>query len=99
MADLHKAIRAIHSDAVSINGNSKTDIVAVDANNKSVTIDWTKVEAWSDPDLYKINRLAQYPSLQDFAEAYCEKEIGGDSTKWDAYKTAYNKVRSDNPKG
>ena len=99
MADLYKAIRAIHSDAVSINGNSKTDIVAVDANNKSVTIDWTKVEAWSDPDLYKINRLAQYPSLQDFAEAYCEKEIGGDSTKWDAYKTAYNKVRSDNPKG
>jgi hypothetical protein len=73
--------------------------VAVDANNKAVTIDWTKVEAWSDPDLYKINRLAQYPSLQDFAEAYCEKEIGGDSTKWDAYKTAYNKVRSDNPKG
>ena len=99
MANLHKAIRAIHSDAVSINGNSKTDIVAVDANNKAVTIDWTKVEAWSDPDLYKINRLAQYPSLQDFAEAYCEKEIGGDSTKWDAYKTAYNKVRSDNPKG
>ena len=98
MADLHKAIRAIHSDAVSINGNSKTDIVAVDANNKAVTIDWTKVEAWSDPDLYKINRLAQYPSLQDFAEAYCEKEIGGDSTKWDAYKTAYNKVRTDNPK-
>ena len=99
MADLHKAIRAIHSDAVSINGNSKTDIVAVDAKNKSVTLDLTKVEAWSDPDLYKINRLAQYPSLQDFAEAYCEKEIGGDSTKWDAYKTAYNKVRSDNPKG
>ena len=31
-------------------------------------------------------------------EAYTEKEIGGDSTKWDAYKTAYNKVRSDNPK-
>ena len=99
MANLHKAIRAIHSDVVSINGNDKTDIVAMDANDKTVTIDWTKVEAWSDPDLYKINRLSQYPSLQDFAEAYCEKEIGGDSTKWDAYKTAYNKVRSDNPKG
>lgn len=51
-----------------------------------------------DPNAYKIKRLAEYPSLQDFAEAYCEKEIGGDSTKWDAYKTAYNKVRTDNPK-
>ena len=41
--------------------------------------------SWEDP-------------LAEFAEAYCEKEIGGDSTKWDAYKTKYNKVRSDNPK-
>ena len=27
-----------------------------------------------------------------------EKEIGGDSTKWDASVIAYNKVRTDNPK-
>ena len=27
-----------------------------------------------------------------------EKEIGGDSTRWDAYVIAYNKVRTDNPK-
>jgi hypothetical protein len=39
-----------------------------------------------------------YPSLKDFAEAYTEKEIGGDSTKWDAYVVKYNKVRSDVPK-
>jgi hypothetical protein len=31
-------------------------------------------------------------------EAYTEKEIGGDSTKWDAYVINYNKVRTDNPK-
>jgi hypothetical protein len=36
--------------------------------------------------------------VQDFMEAYTEKEIGGSSTKWDAYKTAYNKVRTDNSK-
>ena len=47
---------------------------------------------------YARARAEAYPSLQEFAEAYCEKEIGGDSTKWDAYKTAYNKVRTDNPK-
>lgn len=43
-------------------------------------------------------REREYPSLKEFAEAYCEKEIGGDSTKWNAYKTAYNKVRTNNPK-
>nr|BAR15038.1 hypothetical protein [uncultured Mediterranean phage uvMED] len=43
-------------------------------------------------------REREYPSLKEFAEAYCEKEIGGDSTKWNAYITAYNKVRTDNPK-
>ena len=47
---------------------------------------------------YIRDRSIAYPSLKEFAEAYCEKEIGGDSTKWNAYKTAYNKVRTDNPK-
>ena len=43
-------------------------------------------------------RKASYPPLKEFAEAYTEKEFGGDSTKMDAYKIKYNKVRSDNPK-
>ena len=48
---------------------------------------------------YARKRAIEYPSVQDFMEAYTEKEIGGSSTKWDAYVTKYNKVRSDNPKG
>ena len=51
-----------------------------------------------DAQEYARNRQAEYPSTQDFMEAYTEKEIGGDSTKWDAYVIAYNKVRTDNPK-
>jgi len=98
MTDLHKAIRAIHDNIVTISGDSKTDIVAIDASGNDVTINWTDVEAWTDPDAYKIKRQIEYPSVQDFMEAYTEKEIGGDSTKWDAYETAYNKVRTDNPK-
>ena len=47
---------------------------------------------------YARKRTATYPPIQDFMEAYTEKEIGGDSTKWDAYVIAYNKVRTDNPK-
>ena len=47
---------------------------------------------------YARKRTATYTPIQDFMEAYTEKEIGGDSTKWDAYVIAYNKVRTDNPK-
>ena len=35
-----------------------------------------------------------YPSVIEFIEAYCEKEIGSDSTKWNAYVTAYNATRT-----
>ena len=98
MADLHKAIRAIHDKAVTINGDTKDDIIALDNDGKNITIDWSSVEAWSDPDAYKIKRLDEYPNMFEFMEAYTEKEIGGSSTKWNAYVTAYNKVRNDNPK-
>jgi len=48
---------------------------------------------------YARNRLQQYPNNLEFIEAYTEKEIGGDDTKWNEYVTKYNKVRTDNPKG
>jgi len=99
MADLHKAIRAIHNSVTKINGDTQETIIANDINGDEVSINWTSVNAWTDPNEYKYKRENEYPSLKEFAEAYCEKEIGEDSTKWDAYKTAYNKVRSDNPKG
>ena len=55
-------------------------------------------QATYDAKAYARTRETAYPSIADFMEAYTEKEIGGDSTKWDAYVTAYNKVRTDNPK-
>ena len=56
---------------------------------------------WSNgtTPIAKADIEAKMTELQtEYAEAYCEKEIGGSNTKWDAYKTAYNKVRTDNPK-
>ena len=44
------------------------------------------------------DRAEAYPSQLSFIEAYTEKEILGESEKWDAYVVDYNKVRSDNPK-
>ena len=65
MTDLHKAIRAIHSDVVTIHGNTKEDIRALDNSGNSVTINWTNVEAWTDPNEYQYKRAAEYPSVVD----------------------------------
>jgi len=57
-----------------------------------------ELQAEYDAEQYARNREKEYPNWQEFAEAYSEKEIGGDSTKWDEYVIKYNKVRTDNPK-
>ena len=98
MVDFHKAIRAKYDTVVSINGDTEETLVAKDKDGNNVTIDWTSIKSWVDPNEYVDKRVKQYPSILEFIEAYTEKEIGGNSTKWDAYKTAYNKVRTDNPK-
>ena len=83
-------------------------------NNEDIdTIEWVNTSPISKADIlakqaelqaeydaleYARARDISYPNLKEFAEAYTEKEIGGDSTKWDAYVINYNKVRSENPK-
>ena len=56
MADLHKAIRAIHNSVTVISGDTQNDIVARDNNNNEVSINWTEVNAWTDPNEYKYKR-------------------------------------------
>lgn len=47
---------------------------------------------------YARKREWEYPNLKEFAEAYCEKEINSDNTKWNEYVAKYNSVRSTFPK-
>jgi len=47
---------------------------------------------------YARKREWQYPNLKEFAEAYCEKEINNDNTKWNEYVAKYNNVRTTFPK-
>jgi len=65
MADLHKAIRAIHNSVVSINGDTQETIVATDVNGDEVSINWTDVNAWTNPEEYKYKRENEYPSIVD----------------------------------
>ncbi len=65
MADLHKGIRAIHNNVVSINGDTQETSVAKDINGDEVNINWTSVNAWTNPEQYKFDRANEYPSIKD----------------------------------
>ena len=92
--DVHKAIRAIHSNVVSINGDTQETIVAKDINNNDVAINWSLVNNWTDPDQYKIDRVKEYPSIQEQLDMQYWDKVNGTNT-WqetiDAIKTKYPK--------
>ena len=89
--DLHKAIRAIHSSVVTINGDTEKTIVATDKDNKEVTIDWTKVNARKDPNEYQYKRADEYPSIVDQLDEIYHNGIDGWKTKIKAIKDKYPK--------
>tara|TARA_S200002703_G_C3723774_1_gene222355 strand:- start:18 stop:302 length:285 start_codon:yes stop_codon:yes gene_type:complete len=92
--DLHKAIRSIHNDVVTINGNDQSDIVAKDNNGDEVIINWTSVNSWTDPDQYKYDRKSEYPSIEEQLDMQYWDNVNGTTT----WKDAIAKVKSDNPK-
>ena len=104
MADIITSIKAIKADAhVTVNGETVDGIIWHDDNptnitNEQILAKQVELQTEYDALAWKRNREQSYPLLKEFAEAYCEKEIGEDSTKWDAYVTKYNLVRSNNPK-
>ena len=97
------AIVAINPDAKVIIKNEDLEQIrwlqgTTPISKENIQTKYNELKTDYDAKAYARKRATEYPSVQDFMEAYTEKEIGGDSTKWDAYKTAYNKVRMDNPK-
>ena len=104
MTDITRAILAIKSDAqISVNADDINQINWVDGNptnitNEQILAKQVELKADFDALAYARARETAYPQLKEFTEAYTEKEIGGDSTKWDEYVIKYNKVRTDNPK-
>ena len=94
MIDLHKAIRAIHNSVVSINGNTQETIVATDKDGNEVSINWSSVNAWIDPDTYKYNREQEYPSIQEQLDMQYWDKVNGTTNCEDAIA----KVKLDNPK-
>ena len=92
----HEAIYKVYSDCVRI--DDSTGAFKADGSQISLIqsdIDSARVEL--DKLKYKDTRQSLYPSLGDFADAmYWNSK--GDSTKLEAYYTACEKVKTDNPK-
>ena len=89
----HKAIRAIHTNVVSIDGDGQ-ETQAWDANGNTVTIDWTQVNAWQDPEQYKYDRASAYKPIEEQLDMqYWDRVNGTDTWKQhiDAVKTAHPK--------
>ena len=89
--DLHKAIRSIYTNAVSIFGNTQEDIIALDKDQKKISIDWTQVNSWRDPDQYKYDRQAEYPSIVDQLDDIYHNGIDGWKETIKAVKDKYPK--------
>ena len=104
MTDIATAILAIKADAqVSINAEDINQITWHDGNptnitNEQILAKQSELQIDYDALAYARKRKSEYPNVDDFMEAYTEKEILADTTKWDDYVIKYNKVRTDNPK-
>ena len=83
----HKAVYALYSNVVSIGAAG-----AIDANGNLVTIDMDAVNAWVDPEQYKIDRA--YPSIQEQLDMQYWDSVNGTTTWKDAIAT----VKTENPK-
>ena len=106
MINIADAICSINPTAQIIVRGDDLDTCTIEWHNDTPEIskadiktEMDRLQTEYDALAYARARDISYPSLKEFAEAYTEKEIGGDSTKWDLYVTKYNKVRTDNPKG
>ena len=89
--NLHKAIRAIHNSVATIYGNTEENITAYDIENNEVTIDWTQVNAWTDPEQYKYDRANEYPSVVDQLDDIYHNGLDGWKETIKAVKDKYPK--------
>ena len=92
MADLHKAVRAIHDTVTRVSGDTKENIIAKDKDGNEVNINWTSVEAWTDPNEYQYKRAAEYPSIVDQLDDLYHNGIDG-------WKATIKAVKDKYPKG
>jgi hypothetical protein len=83
----HNAIYALYPNVTFIDDSKG----AFDANGNKVEIDMNAVNAWVDPEMYKYQRAAKYPS---FADQFDLLYHGG----YDVWKAAIDAIKQEYPK-
>jgi len=84
----HKAIYALYPNVVKIDDGTG----AFDVSGNKVEVDAARVASWVDPEQYKSQRAAEYPSIVDQLDTLYH---GG----YDAWKAAVKAVKDKYPKG
>ena len=96
----HEAIYKAYPDAVTIDdgtGAFKADGTQITLVQSAIDSARTTLDAEAAAIAYQSIRQPLYPSLGDFADAmYWNSK--GDTSKLEAYYTACEKVKTDNPK-
>jgi hypothetical protein len=87
----HNAIYALYPQVVTIDDTAG----AFDKNDNQVEIDLDLVNAWVDPEQYKYQRKAEYPSIQDQLDMQYWDKING-TNNWE---TLISQVKTKYPKG
>tara|TARA_R110000787_G_scaffold10541_1_gene35708 strand:- start:34 stop:312 length:279 start_codon:yes stop_codon:yes gene_type:complete len=89
----HKAILALYSQVVTV-----SDDIALDINGDQVTLNEALVNAWVDPDTYKYNRVAAYPSIGDQLDLLYKDMVAGKGDSTGEWFKAVKAVKDANPK-
>ena len=87
----HKAIYALYPQVVTVDDGAG----AFDKDGNKVEIDLTAVNAWQDPDAYKIARAKEYPPITD----YIDGVVKNDQAQIDKYIADCLAVKAKYPKG
>ena len=84
----HKAIYKLYPQVVTVDDGAG----AFDAQGNKVEIDLALVNAWVDPEAYKAQRAAEYPSYADQFDTIFHEGL-------DAWKAEIQAVKNKYPKG
>ena len=83
----HKAIYKLYPQVVTVDDTAG----AFDAQGNKVEVDINAVNAWVDPDTYKFQRAAEYPSIVDQLDKIFHDGIDGWKETIQAVKDKYPK--------
>ena len=92
MSNKFIAIQKLYENVVTAKENKDNTFTAYDNEGNEVTIDMTQVNAWVNPEQYKIDR--QYPSIGEQLDMQYWDAVNGTTT----WKDAIAQVKADNPK-